>query len=130
MRSRSLSPVALPLVLGLGLVLAPHLGWAQRQPTPAPPQVAIVPPTNPVVRAKLPPPPSPASPVTTVEADLPLCTELAEVLPDTVGVNYVDCRSAVGLACISTITFYGATTDCSNVFVKPTATPPTPTPAN
>jgi hypothetical protein len=126
MLCRSLPRVAGLFLMGLGLCLAPGLSWAQAQrgATPAPlPQ-----PAAPIVQPTHTPPPSPSPAVTTVESDMPLCAELQEILPDNVGVKWIDCKSEAGLACVATLQFYGASTTCSTVFVKPPAAP-TPVPA-
>jgi hypothetical protein len=115
------------VALGMALVVAPGMSWAQaqRQATPIPTPVAPV-----VQDVKLAhaPPPAPSPAVVTIESDMPLCSELTEILPSDVSVLNVDCKSGANLACVNTITFYGASIACSNVFVKPLTTP-TPTPA-
>lgn len=127
MMYRSLPRVTGPLVLGLGLLIAPGLSWAQRQATPAPIEEPVVaPPVVPAPTADPMPSPSPA--VLLVDSDMPLCSELTERLPLTVAVKYVDCKSDVGVACISKTDFYGASLICSNVIVRSPATP-TPLPA-
>jgi hypothetical protein len=116
------------LVLGLALLVAPGLSWAQRPPTPTPTPVV---PVAPIVQPKPTQTPAPSPAVVTVESDMPLCSDLTDVLPNDVSVKNVDCKSEVGLACVNSITFYGASIACSSVFVKPPNTPtPLPAPAN
>jgi hypothetical protein len=123
---RSLPRVAGPLVLGLGLLMAPHLSWAQAQrgATPAPLMTTTPTPVPTPTPLK-----APSAAQTLVESDMPLCSETDETLPSDVSVKFVECKASTNVACMTVVTFYGATPSCYPVFIKPIGTP-TPLPAS